>query len=178
MCSNHWPDPPLSRQRLTTFGVQPEFDLAGKGRFWKSYPALIVRLNGDGGELLLGEFGLLPFWPKERKTKYSTSNARSETVETAASFDKRLRQAEGVSRKSGVSAEAIDPVSDPPTAKDEGNGAQDAQPRPQIVQLQWLPQVEQRKRHENPVGTSEPIGIRVRSPIEVDEVERDAAGDV
>ena len=58
------------------------------------------------------------------------------------------------------------------------NGAQDAQPRPQIVQLQWLPQVEQRKRHENPVGTSEPIGVRVRSPIEVGEVERDAAGDV
>ncbi|HHK5646316.1 SOS response-associated peptidase [Serratia nevei] len=84
MCSNYFPT--LSRQRLTTFGVQPEFDLAGKRQVWKSYPAPMVRMRGDDRELLLGEFGLLPFWSKERKIKYSTFNARSETVETASSF--------------------------------------------------------------------------------------------
>lgn len=46
----------------------------------------MIRSSGDGRELLLGEFGLLPFWSKERKIKYSTFNARSETVETASSF--------------------------------------------------------------------------------------------
>lgn len=84
MYSNYFPT--FSRQRLTTFGVEPEFDLAVTGWIWKSYAAPIIRLNGAGRELLLGEFGLLPFWSKERKTKYATFNARSETVETAASF--------------------------------------------------------------------------------------------
>ncbi len=84
MCSNYFPT--RSRERLTAFGVQPEFDLAGKWRVWKSYAAPMVRLNGEGRELILGEFGLLPFWSKQRKTKYATFNARSETVETTASF--------------------------------------------------------------------------------------------
>ena len=84
MCSNYFPT--VSKDRLTAFGVQPALDLLSKRQVWKSYAAPMVRNGEDGRELLLGEFGLLPFWSKERKIKYSTFNARSETVETASSF--------------------------------------------------------------------------------------------
>lgn len=84
MCSNYFPT--VSKERLTTFGVQPVLDLTSKHQVWKSYTAPMIRNGDDGRELLLGEFGLLPFWSKERKIKYSTFNARSETVETASSF--------------------------------------------------------------------------------------------
>lgn len=84
MCSNYFPT--VSKERLTAFGVQSALDLSSKRQVWKSYAAPMVRNGEDGRELLLGEFGLLPFWSKERKIKYSTFNARSETVETASSF--------------------------------------------------------------------------------------------
>lgn len=84
MCSNYFPT--VSKERLTAFGVQPALDLSSKRQVWKSYAAPMVRKGEDGRELLLGEFGLLPFWSKERKIKYSTFNARSETVKTASSF--------------------------------------------------------------------------------------------
>jgi len=84
MCSNYFPT--VSKERLTAFGIQPALDLSSKRQVWKSYSAPMVRNGEDGRELLLGEFGLLPFWSKERKIKYSTFNARSETVETASSF--------------------------------------------------------------------------------------------
>lgn len=84
MCSNYFPT--VSKERLTAFGVQPALDLSSKRQVWKSYAAPMVRNTDEGRELLLGEFGLLPFWSKERKIKYSTFNARSETVETASSF--------------------------------------------------------------------------------------------
>lgn len=84
MCSNYFPT--VSKERLTVFGVQTALDLSSKRQVWKSYAAPMVRNTDEGRELLLGEFGLLPFWSKERKIKYSTFNARSETVETAASF--------------------------------------------------------------------------------------------
>lgn len=84
MCSNYFPT--LSAPRLTVFGVFPELDLGARTHAWKGYAAPMIRSSDDGRELLLGEFGLLPFWSKERKIKYSTFNARSETVETASSF--------------------------------------------------------------------------------------------
>ncbi len=84
MCSNYFPT--VIRERLTAFGVQPSLDLSSTRQVWKSYAAPMIRMTDDGRELLLGEFGLLPFWSKERKIKYSTFNARSETVETASSF--------------------------------------------------------------------------------------------
>lgn len=84
MCSNYFPT--VSRERLTAFGVQPTLDLSSKRQVWKSYSAPMIRNCEEGRELLLGEFGLLPFWSKERKIKYSTFNARAETAETASSF--------------------------------------------------------------------------------------------
>lgn len=84
MCSNYFPT--LDPSRLSAFGVQPGFDLSGRPQVWKGYAAPMVRMADEGRELLLAEFGLLPFWSKERKIKYSTFNARSETVETASSF--------------------------------------------------------------------------------------------
>lgn len=84
MCSNYFPT--VSKERLSVFDVQPVLALSSKRQVWKGYAAPMIRNGEDGRELLLGEFGLLPFWSKERKIKYSTFNARSETVETAASF--------------------------------------------------------------------------------------------
>lgn len=84
MCSNYFPV--LSAPRLSVFGVFPELDLGARTHVWKGYSAPMIRSSDDGRELLLGEFGLLPFWSKERKIKYSTFNARSETVESASSF--------------------------------------------------------------------------------------------
>lgn len=40
----------------------------------------IVRNTGDGRELLLARWGLVPHWSKEPKSSYSTINARAETV--------------------------------------------------------------------------------------------------
>ena len=40
----------------------------------------IVRMTESGRELLLARWGLVPHWSREPKTKYSTINARAETV--------------------------------------------------------------------------------------------------
>ena len=40
----------------------------------------LVRDTGKGRELLLARWGLVPHWSKEAKSKYSTINARAETV--------------------------------------------------------------------------------------------------
>jgi putative SOS response-associated peptidase YedK len=40
----------------------------------------IVRLTEDGKALTLARWGLIPHWSKEPKTKYSTINARAESV--------------------------------------------------------------------------------------------------
>ena len=40
----------------------------------------MVRDTGDGRELSLARWGLVPHWSKEEKPKYSTINARAETV--------------------------------------------------------------------------------------------------
>lgn len=40
----------------------------------------IIRDTGEGRELLLARWGLVPHWSKEDKLKYSTINARAETV--------------------------------------------------------------------------------------------------
>ncbi len=40
----------------------------------------IVRMGEKGRELLLARWGLVPHWSREEKPKYSTINARAETV--------------------------------------------------------------------------------------------------
>jgi putative SOS response-associated peptidase YedK len=96
MCSNYFPT--TAAHRLATIGLLPEADWlspGGKAHVWNHYPAPIVRQSDSsqpprppesGLQLLSAEFGLLPYWSKTRKIKYSTFNARSETAATSSAF--------------------------------------------------------------------------------------------
>ena len=49
----------------------------------------IIRPAGNGRELIMAGWGLIPFWMKAEnlgKNAYSTINARAETIQTAASY--------------------------------------------------------------------------------------------
>jgi len=46
----------------------------------------IIRNTGQGNELLLARWGLVPHWSREPRTKYSTINARAETVAEKPSY--------------------------------------------------------------------------------------------
>jgi putative SOS response-associated peptidase YedK len=75
--------------------LPPDWSLPRGLHIYKSYPAPFIRRpkEADSGdeavperEAVTGEFGLIPHWSKERKIKFSTLNARSETAATAASY--------------------------------------------------------------------------------------------
>lgn len=51
----------------------------------------VIRRSGNGNELVMMQWWLLPRWSKERHIKYSTFNARAETVATNATFRYPLR---------------------------------------------------------------------------------------
>ena len=91
MCSNFYPT--YSQQGLSHFNVDVQQDWISpidKMHVFNHYPAPIVRLcpeDGNAGlQLLKAEFGLLPAWSKERKLKFATMNARSETVGSRPTF--------------------------------------------------------------------------------------------
>jgi len=55
----------------------------------------IIRPAGNGRELLMAKWGLIPWWTKPEsvgKPAYSTINARAETIQTAASYREPFRQ--------------------------------------------------------------------------------------
>ena len=54
--------------------LHPRYNIA------PSQDVLIVRDTGNGRELALAHWGLVPHWSKEAKPKYSTINARAETI--------------------------------------------------------------------------------------------------
>ena len=53
-------------------------------RWWKDVhprsPGPFIRMSGGQSELMIGEWGLVPPFAKTRELKYSTNNARCETV--------------------------------------------------------------------------------------------------
>ena len=55
-------------------GLSPRYNIA------PSQDIPIIRDTKDGHELILVQWGLVPHWSKESKTKYSTINARIESV--------------------------------------------------------------------------------------------------
>ena len=55
-------------------GLKPRYNIA------PSQDIPIIRDTKDGPELTLARWGLVPHWSKEPTTKYSTINARIETV--------------------------------------------------------------------------------------------------
>jgi putative SOS response-associated peptidase YedK len=54
--------------------LEPRFNIA------PSQPVPIIRDTDAGREMVLAKWGLVPHWSKEPKTKYSTINARIETL--------------------------------------------------------------------------------------------------
>jgi putative SOS response-associated peptidase YedK len=61
-------------------GLRPRYNIAPG----QSVP--IIRNAGQGNELLLARWGLIPHWSREPSTKYSTINARAETVAEKPSY--------------------------------------------------------------------------------------------
>ena len=55
-------------------GLQPRYNIA------PSQQVPIIRDTESGREMVMARWGLIPQWSKEAKTKYSTINARIETV--------------------------------------------------------------------------------------------------
>ena len=51
-----------------------------------NYEAPFIRSVDGGRELVVGQWGLIPWFAKERKLKYPTSNARSEELSEKASY--------------------------------------------------------------------------------------------
>jgi putative SOS response-associated peptidase YedK len=74
----HTPEP-LVRE---LFGIQNSGPLGLKPRYniAPSQTVPIVRNAESGREMVMTRWGLIPHWSKEPKTKYSTINARIETV--------------------------------------------------------------------------------------------------
>jgi len=61
-------------------GLGPRYNIAPGQR------VPIIRNAGRGNELLLARWGLVPHWSREPGTKYSTINARAETVAEKPSY--------------------------------------------------------------------------------------------
>lgn len=90
MCSHY--ESPTAQRLLDGFGIAP--DLPYKTDLWPTYTGPFIRARDeesidDGDqecEALLGQFGLLPFWAKDRTLGRQTYNSRSETAATKPSF--------------------------------------------------------------------------------------------
>jgi putative SOS response-associated peptidase YedK len=81
MCGRFTLHTPESRLReafhlehMAPLGLTPRYNIA------PSQPIPIIRDTDSGREMVLAKWGLVPHWSKEPKIKYSTINARIETV--------------------------------------------------------------------------------------------------
>lgn len=98
MCSHY--ESPTAQRLLDGFGVAP--DLPFKNDLWPTYTGPFIRARSeesvDDGhqayEALLGQFGLLPFWAKDRKLGRQTYNCRSETASSKPSFKSAWKKAQ------------------------------------------------------------------------------------
>ena len=64
----------IDQTLLDASALQPRYNIA------PSQDAPIVRHTGTGRELVLARWGLVPHWSEQEKPKYSTINARAETL--------------------------------------------------------------------------------------------------
>jgi putative SOS response-associated peptidase YedK len=75
------PDELAHAYGVPAFMVKVPYEFRPRYNLAPSQPVLAVRLATDGQrELVSLTWGLVPHWSKEPKTKYSTINARAETV--------------------------------------------------------------------------------------------------
>lgn len=90
MCSHY--EAPTPTRLLNDFGVTPPGPFQEQiwptsiGAFIRSRPDESTNDNHPPIEALTGQFGLLPFWAKDKKLGRHTYNARSETVADKPSF--------------------------------------------------------------------------------------------
>jgi len=93
MCGRYALYGPSSRMR-EQFGVEPDdwqdrYNIApdqGSPKRPNPLHVPILRQGPHGREFVPAQWWLLPYWSKERFVRYSTFNARIETVEKAAAF--------------------------------------------------------------------------------------------
>ena len=76
----------IERALFDTSELQPRYNVA------PSQNVPIVRDTGNGRELVLARWGLVPHWSKEAKPKYSTINARAETVAEKPTYREAFRR--------------------------------------------------------------------------------------
>jgi putative SOS response-associated peptidase YedK len=70
----------IDRVLVEAKALRPRYNIAPG----QSVP--IIRNAGQGNELLLARWGLIPHWSRDPSTKYSTINARAETVAEKPSY--------------------------------------------------------------------------------------------
>jgi putative SOS response-associated peptidase YedK len=98
MCSRY--EAPSHKQIIDAFGQEPDGPI--QREIWPCYQGPFVRMRADDErdedqpefEVLAGQFGLLPFWAKDRKFGRRTYNARSETASTKPSFRDAWKKAQ------------------------------------------------------------------------------------
>ena len=66
--------------------IQQSFEFKARYNIAPSQMAPVIRMGEQGRELVMMKWGLLPHWSKEEKLKYSTINARAETVAEKPTF--------------------------------------------------------------------------------------------
>ncbi len=81
MCGRFTLQSPEAQIRKTfNFPTGSKLGLSARYNIAPSQNVSIIRDSEKGPELVLAKWGLIPHWSKESKTKYSTINARIETV--------------------------------------------------------------------------------------------------
>ncbi len=70
----------VAKSSLSSQALKPRYNIA------PSQEVAAVRLSSDGRELVMLHWGLIPSWSKESKIKYSTINARADTVDTKPAY--------------------------------------------------------------------------------------------
>ena len=70
----------IEQTLLDVSGLKPRYNIA------PSQDVPIVRDTGNGRELAMARWGLVPHWSKEEKPKYSTINARADSVADKPSY--------------------------------------------------------------------------------------------
>jgi putative SOS response-associated peptidase YedK len=72
--------------RLTMPEQPPENFIGESYNVAPTHVMPIVRPAGNGRELVMATWGLIPYWSQDGKTSYSTINARSDRIQTAATY--------------------------------------------------------------------------------------------
>jgi putative SOS response-associated peptidase YedK len=78
--------PEAIREIFQTHGGLPNWPAYYNAPPTTALPVVRQAKDGSGRELVLMQWGLIPWFSKDGKPSYSTINARAEGVQTAASF--------------------------------------------------------------------------------------------